>query len=186
MGTRLERMACLHPSSPNVHLHRVTSSSDVLLHPPAEYAESMQLEIRKAEAQGQMVQRSKRRMPEVLTLENLREYALGLLTDGDIDQAEEVMRCLHCGVLMHSVLDILPLLTAETDFISLVQALHRVLQVDPEDVLSLFTLGELMHGTRADYIAAQSFYEQVGSLGLVLGQVSWVWGTEAQSCFEQV
>jgi hypothetical protein len=62
-----------------------------LLRPPAEYAESMQMEIRKAEEQGQMVQRSKRRMPEVLTLENLREYALGLLTDGDIDQAEEVM-----------------------------------------------------------------------------------------------
>jgi hypothetical protein len=91
----------------------------MLLRPPAEYAESMQMEIRKAEEQGQMVQRSKRRMPEVLTLENLREYALGLLTDGDIDQAEEVM-VPSLQFPMLSALDTLPLLTAATHFIPLV------------------------------------------------------------------
>mmetsp|Transcript_1917 Transcript_1917/g.4527 ORF Transcript_1917/g.4527 Transcript_1917/m.4527 type:complete len:175 (-) Transcript_1917:1-525(-) len=39
-----------------------------------------------------MVTKPKRKMPDILTLENLRAYALGLLEDGDIEEAETALR----------------------------------------------------------------------------------------------
>ncbi len=81
-----------------------------------EYAEQRQLAaIEEDTKAGALVQR-RRKLPEVMTLESLRTYALELLADGELEEA--------------------------------VEALERVLVVDPFDVQTLFALAQIMHDTR--------------------------------------
>ena len=82
-----------------------------------EYTEQRQLAATQQEDSkaGALVQR-RRKMPEVMTLENLRTYAMELLADGELDKG--------------------------------VEALERVLVVDPFDTQTLFALAQIMHDTR--------------------------------------
>jgi hypothetical protein len=82
-----------------------------------EYAEQRQLAAIEEEdtKAGALVQRQ-RKLPEVMTLESLRTYAMELLAEGNIEKA--------------------------------VDALERVLGVDPFDTQALFALAQIMHDTR--------------------------------------